>query len=262
MVAICTSWFGQSLELSFLNPSTIFSSDCSACCTSRLSLVRKMSSWENSCSSSAASSKKSSSDYQRSGSIKSGRTHRRLSLRALRNYPKPPLPFDPVGLEIVVIDGEDRGERLPPREVDQRGVGEVHGTVLITVHQSFDVGKVVVRDRQDGHCAGLQEGPGSGHVPGAREKVKDLGEDGGGRGQGKRESGESLKADSVPPITAIEKRQDRSGIDETLRSRVHVDVQFVPALRSGRSRPGPDSLQSCRHISWPLHGCGVAALPR
>src|SRR3954470_14667035 len=53
------------------------------------------------------------------------------ALQAIRDDPKTPLSFDPIGLEIIVVDGENRGQLLPSRQMDQRGIGEVHGSVLI-----------------------------------------------------------------------------------------------------------------------------------
>lgn len=45
------------------------------------------------------------------------------------NNPEPALALDAVGLEVVVIDGEDRHQLLSPRKVDERGVGKIHGPV-------------------------------------------------------------------------------------------------------------------------------------
>jgi len=56
---------------------------------------------------------------------------------------------DAVGLEVVVIDGKNSRERFTLRQVDERGVREVHRTVVILAHERLDVGQIPVRDRED-----------------------------------------------------------------------------------------------------------------
>src|SRR3954469_19021194 len=54
---------------------------------------------------------------------------------SLGNDAESPLPLDTVGLEIAVIDREDGDQIFSSRQVDEGGIGEVHGAVRVAGHE-------------------------------------------------------------------------------------------------------------------------------
>jgi hypothetical protein len=84
-----------------------------------------------------------------------------------------------VGQEVGVVDGKDDAKVFAGGEVDEGGVGEIHGTVSVLGHKSLNLRQFFVGN--DGHpdCPGTQERPnGAVVVEIAPDKIKGLGEDG------------------------------------------------------------------------------------
>lgn len=72
----------------------------------------------------------------------------RLATRAwlrsfARHHPKLPLPFNPIGCEVRVIDRENNRKRFALRQIHERGVGEIHSSIHapipIAPHQAVHV---------------------------------------------------------------------------------------------------------------------------
>ena len=60
---------------------------------------------------------------------------------------------DPVGVEVVVVDREDRRERLTLRQVLERGVRVIHRSVMMLTHERLDVREIPIGYRRDGERA-------------------------------------------------------------------------------------------------------------
>ena len=56
------------------------------------------------------------------------------TLSARRKDPETAPALYPVRFEVVVVHGEDRRPQLPLRQPDQRGIGEVHGSIALGGH--------------------------------------------------------------------------------------------------------------------------------
>lgn len=84
------------------------------------------------------------------------------------------LSFNAVGLKIVVINGENRGERLFASQVNKRGIGEVHWPIAIAVHEDFDLGEIVVIDGQDAHRSRAEKTPNSPELMRTVHQVEEL----------------------------------------------------------------------------------------
>src|SRR5579864_557255 len=65
-----------------------------------------------------------------------------------------------VRLEIIVIHREHHIQTLSARQTDKRGVGKVHGSVRVTLHQRLEFRKVEIIDGQHRYRARTQKSPG------------------------------------------------------------------------------------------------------
>jgi hypothetical protein len=61
-----------------------------------------------------------------------------------------PVAFDPVGVEVGRVDGENRIEGFPSRPMDQCRNGKIHGSIFVARHQV-----PAIQDSQ--YCAGIGE---------------------------------------------------------------------------------------------------------
>lgn len=100
-----------------------------------------------------------------------------------RQNAKPCPPPNAIGLEVVVVNGEDRGQRFSLGKTNQGGIGEIHRAICVPLHESFKVGGVDIRDREQRHGARTKEAPGPLDVLHVRsEEMEELGENRRGRG--------------------------------------------------------------------------------
>lgn len=70
---------------------------------------------------------------------------------------------DAIGGKVGVVDGEDGGDGLAFREVDESGVGEIHWTIPVARHQGVDVRQFVVVDFSQNERTRTHEFPGRFH---------------------------------------------------------------------------------------------------
>ena len=97
-------------------------------------------------------------------------------------YPKPLPTLDAVCIEVVVVHGEDSAEGLASRELYQRSVGEIHGSIVILLHERNERSHVRVVYRQYCYGPGPDESPRRPSFPLAvTHQVKQLGEHSGRR---------------------------------------------------------------------------------
>ena len=138
-----------------------------------------------------------------------------------------PSALDAIRLEVVVIDGEDRGQRFPLGETNQRRIRKVHRPIRVALHKPFEVRNVYIGDWQDRHGPGPQEPPGLLEIPRARpEKMKQLGEHG-GRGSERQSQGiERLGAALMPFVVVVEQRQKRARINQP--GGAHASARLSP----------------------------------
>src|SRR5882724_4309345 len=152
------------------------------------------------------------------GRWRSGRAGgpRRSRLRPSRRHDPEGTPaVDPVRLEVVVVDGEDRAQRFPPRQVDERRVGKVHRPVVVARHQRVEMRGVGIVDARDGHGPGADEPPrGCDLGPAVADHVEQLREDSRRGREGKWEARERRDARPVPSIVAVEQGENRPGVDQ------------------------------------------------
>lgn len=93
------------------------------------------------------------------------------------NDPKGAPLFDPVGLEVVMVDRKDCRQPFAPRQMYQSRVSKIHWAILISGHQSFEIGQIRILDRQNDDNPRSKEPPDDGYVVRADEKMEDLCED-------------------------------------------------------------------------------------
>lgn len=60
---------------------------------------------------------------------------------AAREHTEFAAAVDSVCFEVRVVNGEDGRQLFAPREIDESGIGEIHGPVPIARHQDVDFGK-------------------------------------------------------------------------------------------------------------------------
>jgi len=75
------------------------------------------------------------------------------------NDPKAFPAINTVRVEIIVIHCEHCIQTLTSRQMNERGVGKVHGSVRVTFHQRLEFRKVEIIDGQDGYRARTQKSP-------------------------------------------------------------------------------------------------------
>ena len=157
---------------------------------------------------------------------------------------EPTPPVDAIGLEVVVIDGKDRDQRLPSSQVDERRIGEVHGTVVILRHQGVECREIVVPDRRDRHRAGAKEPPRGGYLPSlVSDEMEQPGQDGRGRRDRQTEGREAGDTRRMPAIVGVEQCQQRARVREGLNP-------HGAASPCGGRAPAPARLDVDRHLEW------------
>lgn len=125
-----------------------------------------------------------------------------------------------VGLEIVVVDREDRRKRLALGEMHERRIRDIHWPIAILPHESIEVGEIGVRDGKDRDGARANEGPRGLHV--ARvvaQQMKELCQNRAGCRERKPEVAEGIAASRVPWIVTVEARQEGARVGQ--RPNVH-----------------------------------------
>ncbi|MDH3604203.1 MAG: hypothetical protein OEU26_31735, partial [Candidatus Tectomicrobia bacterium] len=81
-----------------------------------------------------------------------------------------------VGLEVIVVDREDKRQRFTFRKAHECCIGEVHGTVMVLLHQPVEIGSIRVRNGQKRHRARADKSPCSINISGmVVEKVENFG---------------------------------------------------------------------------------------
>ena len=100
-------------------------------------------------------------------------------------------------------------------QVHEGRVREIHGSIAVADHQCIQGGKIRVVDRGNQDRARAKECPRGVDLSRViAHQMKQLGQNGGRRQEGQPKRLECLDADLVPPVIAIEERQDRSGVDQ------------------------------------------------
>jgi hypothetical protein len=56
-------------------------------------------------------------------------------------YPEPLTAFNPISVEVRAIDGKYGRQPFTPRQIDQRGVSEIHRPIPIARHERVDFGQ-------------------------------------------------------------------------------------------------------------------------
>ena len=145
--------------------------------------------------------------------------------------------------------GEYRRQRLPSSQVHQRGVGEVHRSVVVPDHERLDGGLVAIVDRKHGDCARADEASRCRLLAAAvPHEANELGQHRGRRRQGKTQRRERLHARPVPAIIAIEERDDRPRLDQP--SSGHGVPPAAPEPPTALVPPAADSRRAaCRTIA-------------
>jgi hypothetical protein len=127
--------------------------------------------------------------------------------------------FDAVGLEIVVVDREDRAERLAASQVHKSGIGEVHRPVMVAGHQAIERGKISIIDRRNGHRPGAKKPPRRRDLgPPVSDEMEELGQHRCGSEERQPQAGERADAGLMPAIVAVKQRKDRTRINECARA--------------------------------------------
>ena len=114
-----------------------------------------------------------------------------------------------------MVDGEDQIQTLPPGEMNECSVRKVHRPIGIAFHQGLQIGQVAIIDWKNRDRARAQESPGSGQTtPIVAEQMEYFTENGSRRRQRQSKLHERGRATTMPSIVAIEKREDRPGVDQ------------------------------------------------
>ena len=88
-----------------------------------------------------------------------------LTLRLLdRKYPELALAFNAVRCEVCMINGKNYGNKFTLRQIHQRAIGKIHGSIPITRHQTVHVLQFRIFDGSEDQCSGTDEPPGGLHL--------------------------------------------------------------------------------------------------
>ena len=169
-----------------------------------------------------------------------------------------PSPGNTVGLEIIVVDSADGGQRLSLSKMHQRCVGKVHGMVAVLVHEPIQGRQVGVGYRQNKNGPRANEPPRRFDIMGViAEKMEEFGEDGRRCGQGQAKRIEGRNTPRVPAILPIQNGKHRSGINQTVGAHVALEFFDEPALWP--ALPGRDLHRSAFRNTVELRSVNVAA---
>src|SRR6266851_6865669 len=83
-----------------------------------------------------------------------------LTLRLLdRKYPELALAFNAVRCEVCVINGKNCGKGLSLRQIYECGIGKIHGSIPIAIHQAVHALQFCIFDCTEEHRPGTDELP-------------------------------------------------------------------------------------------------------
>jgi hypothetical protein len=77
-----------------------------------------------------------------------------------REYPELALSFNAVGRKICVINGKNYRKKFTPRQIHERAIGKIHGSIPITRHQTMHVLQFRMFDCTEDQCSRTYEPPG------------------------------------------------------------------------------------------------------
>src|SRR5262245_49959301 len=76
-----------------------------------------------------------------------------------REYPELTLPFNAVRCEVCVINGKNYGKKFTLRQIHQRAIGKIHGSVRIARHETVDNLQSRICECTEHQCSRADEAP-------------------------------------------------------------------------------------------------------
>jgi hypothetical protein len=103
---------------------------------------------------------KTSTIFSRSNSV-----NKQQLLRVVgREHPELALSCNAVRCKICVINGKYCRKKFTPRQIHERAIGKIHGSIPIARHQTMHVLQFPMVDCTGDQCSGMNEPPGGLHL--------------------------------------------------------------------------------------------------
>src|SRR2546427_9099200 len=81
-----------------------------------------------------------------------------------REHPELALSFNAVRCEVRMINGKNYGKKYTFRQIHERAICKIHGSIPITRHQTVHVLQFRIFDYTEDQCSGTDEPPGGLHL--------------------------------------------------------------------------------------------------
>jgi len=124
-----------------------------------------------------------------------------------------------------MVHGENQADGFTGREMNQGGIGKVHGAICVVIHESLDLGQFVVRNRRHPDCTRAQQPPNARQVTKiAVGQVKNFSEDSLCRQQWEVGVVVGLDAGPVPPVATVKQRQNGASVNQRADGHIFLPV--------------------------------------
>src|SRR5467141_3623875 len=81
-----------------------------------------------------------------------------------REHPELALSFNAVRCKVCMINGKNYRKKFTLRQIHERAIGKIHGSIPIARHQTVHVLQFRMFDCTDDQCSGTDEPPGGLHI--------------------------------------------------------------------------------------------------
>ena len=81
-----------------------------------------------------------------------------------REHPELALSFNAVRCEVRMINGKNYGKKFTFRQIHERAIGKIHGSIPIAGHQTVHILQFRIFDCTEHHCSRTDEPPGGLHL--------------------------------------------------------------------------------------------------
>ena len=81
-----------------------------------------------------------------------------------REHPELALSFNAVRCKVCMINGKNYRKKFTLRQIHERAIGKIHGSIPIAQHQTVHVLQFRMFDCTEDQCSGTDEPPGGLHL--------------------------------------------------------------------------------------------------